>query len=492
MPRTPPPSWLIDLAQSLGPQGLLLPGVNASDVDLLPLEQDWRGRYRGRALAVACPASAQEAQQVVRACRDHGVSIVPQGGNTGLVGGGIPDDSGQQMLIKLHRLNRVLSVDVANLSMTVQAGCTLAQVQEAAHAHGLLFPLSLAAEGSCTIGGNLATNAGGTQVLRHGTARELCLGLEVVTPSGERWSGLSALRKNNTGYDLRDLFIGSEGTLGLITAASLKLYPRPATQTAALATCESLQACVDLLHMTRQHLDAQLTAFEVMGQAPMQLVARHLPDIAKVAQGLSTPGQPEGPMAAAPWTVLLEASHPRPPNSANDDPVYALLNQAMTQGLVSQAIVSQSQLQHRAMWALREAIPMAEKAEGLMVKHDIGVPTSQIPAFVNQASMALDAAVAGHQLVCFGHLGDGNLHFNVGAPAGQDAQAFVAAQEGAINAVVYDVVARFEGTISAEHGIGQLKRDELAQRQSPVALGLMRAIKQALDPQGLFNPGRVL
>ena len=493
MPRSPLPSWLIELAQQLGPKGLLLPGVNATDADLLPFEQDWRGRYRGQALAVACPASVDEVQQVVRACVSHKVSIVPQGGNTGLVGGGIPDGSGQQVLIKLHRLNRVLAVDVANLSITVQAGCTLAQVQEAAHAHGLLFPLSLAAEGSCTIGGNLATNAGGTQVLRYGTARELCLGLEVVTASGELWSGLSALRKNNTGYDLRDLFIGSEGTLGIITAASLKLFPRPAAHTTALAACDSLQSCVDLLQWVRQQLDAQLTGFEVMAQAPLQLVMRHLPDIARIAQGLNAPdaGSATG-HAVPPWTVLIETSHPRPLMTSEEDPVHALLAEAMSQGLIRQAIVSQNQAQHRAMWALREAIPMAEKAEGLMVKHDIGVTTSQTPAFVQQASLALQAAFPGHQLVCFGHLGDGNLHFNVGAPAGQSAQAFVAEHEGAVNAVVYDLVTQFGGTISAEHGIGQLKREELAQRQSPVALGLMRAIKQALDPQGLMNPGRVL
>jgi FAD/FMN-containing dehydrogenase len=480
LPEADQPAWLLDLARLLGPVGLFVPGLNASEHDLQPLEQDWRGRYRGKALALARPASTEEVAALVHACAAHGVSIVPQGGNTGLVGGGIPDGSGRQMVLSLQRMNRVLAVDPANLSMSVQAGCTLAQVQEAAHAHGLLFPLSLAAEGTCTIGGNLATNAGGTQVLRYGTARELCLGLEVVTAQGEVWSGLSALRKNNTGYDLRDLFIGSEGTLGVITAASLKLFPRPASQSAALVACASLDACVALLQMARQALDAQLTAFEVMARAPVALVERHLPDIAKVAKGLNAPE----------WTVLLEASLPQAHET--DEALQTLLAQAISQGTALNATLSQSKAQHRAMWALREAIPMAEKAEGLMVKHDIGVPTSKVPGFVREAQAALAQSHPGHQLVCFGHLGDGNLHFNVGAPAGQDAKAFVQQHEAGINELVYGVVAKFEGTISAEHGIGQLKRDELAKRHSPVAMALMRSIKQALDPLNTMNPGRLL
>jgi FAD/FMN-containing dehydrogenase len=480
LPEADQPAWLLELARLLGPTGLYVPGLNASEHDLQPHEQDWRGRYRGKALALARPVSTEEVAAVVHACAAQGVSIVPQGGNTGLVGGGIPDGSGQQMVLSLQRMNRVLAVDPANLSMTVQAGCTLAQVQEAAQTHGLLFPLSLAAEGTCTIGGNLATNAGGTQVLRYGTARELCLGVEVVTAQGEVWSGLSALRKNNTGYDLRDLFIGSEGTLGIITAASLKLFPRPASQSAALVACPSLEACVDLLQMARQALDAQLTAFEVMARLPVALVEKHLPDIAKVVKGLNAPE----------WTVLLEASLPQAQKT--DEALQAMLAQAISQGIALNAILSQSDAQHRAMWALREAIPMAEKAEGLMVKHDIGVPTSKVPAFVREAQAALAHAHPGHPLVCFGHLGDGNLHFNVGGPAGQDAKAFVQQNEAGINELVYDVVAKFEGTISAEHGIGQLKREELAKRQSVVAMALMRSIKQALDPLNTMNPGRVL
>jgi FAD/FMN-containing dehydrogenase len=480
MPEAAPPAWLLELAARLGEAGLWRPGVNASEHDLQPHEQDWRGRYRGHALAVARPANTEDVIAIVRACAAHGVSIVPQGGNTGLVGGGIPDATGKQLVLCLQRMNQVLAVDPANLSMTVQAGCTLAQVQEAAQTHGLLFPLSLAAEGTCTIGGNLATNAGGTQVLRYGTARELCLGLEIVTAQGEVWSGLSALRKNNMGYGLRDLLIGSEGTLGIITAACLKLFPRPASQSAALVACPSLGACIDLLQMARHALDAQLTGFEVMARLPMALVEKHLPDTAQVARSLNAPE----------WTVLVEVSHTRAHEQG--EALQALLAQAISRGQAVDAIVSQSDAQRQAMWALREAIPMAEKAEGLMVKHDIGLPTSQVPEFVRVAQVALAQAVPGHQLVCFGHLGDGNLHFNVGAPDGQEAKAFVQQHETRINQVVYDVVARFEGTISAEHGIGQLKRDELAQRLSPTALNLMKAIKQALDPLNTMNPGRVL
>ncbi len=481
-PTQPSADWLQALASQLGPEGLWIQGVNAAAHDLAPHERDWRGRYQGRALAMARPCDVDEVVAVVKACSAHGVAIVPQGGNTGLVGGSIPDGSGQQMLLNLQRMNRVLGVDAANLSMAVQAGCTLAQVQGAAEAAGLLFPLSLAAEGSCTIGGNLATNAGGTQVLRYGTARELCLGLEVVTPQGDIWQGLSALRKNNTGYNLRDLYIGSEGTLGIITAATLRLHPRPASQQTALAACDSLQACVGLLSLARQQLDAQLTAFEAMGRLPIELMRHHLPNQARAADDLGSP----------PWVVLIETSHPRAlaPNAV--PPLQTLLEQALAEGTIRNATLSQTDAQHRAMWALREGIPSAEKLEGLMVKHDIAVPTSQIPALVQQASTALERAVPGHQLVCFGHLGDGNLHFNVGAPKGSNQKAFVALHERAINTLVYDVVIALGGTISAEHGIGSLKRDEMAQRQSPVALSLMKAIKQALDPRGLMNPGRVL
>jgi len=456
----------------LGDAGLLQTG------DLAAYEQDWRRRYRGRALAVARPASTEQVAAVVRLCAEHGVSLVPQGGNTGLVGGSTPDGSGRQVVLNLGRLNRVRAIDAANLTLTVEAGCILQTVQDAAAAAGLLFPLSLAAEGSCTIGGNLASNAGGTQVLRYGNARELCLGLEVVTASGEVWQGLTGLRKDNTGYDLRDLFIGSEGTLGIITAATLKLYPQPLAQMTALAACDSLDQAVALLSLARARAGSGLTGFEVMNTFALDLVRRHFPQLTQ-------------PLAPTPWTVLLELSDSE--SEAHAREVFeGLLERALESGLIGDAAVAESQAQSQALWHLRESIPLAQSEEGLNIKHDIALPVSAIPAFVAQTDAALAEAFPGVRFVNFGHLGDGNLHYNVQAPSGMPPAEFLAAHEAAINAIVYDAVGHFEGSISAEHGIGQLKREELAARKSPVALALMRQIKKALDPQGLFNPGRVL
>ncbi len=446
--------------------------------DLPAYEIDWRKRWHGRARAVARPGSADEVAAVVRACAAYGASIVPQGGNTGLVGASVPDASGTQVVVHLGRLNRVREVDAANLTMTVDAGCLLQAVQEAAAAKGLLFPLSLAAEGSCTIGGNLATNAGGTQVVRYGNARELCLGLEVVTADGELWNGLSGLRKDNTGYDLRDLFIGSEGTLGIITAATLKLYPQPGTVSTALATLDWLDGAVEFLGLAQSRLGASLTGFEVMNRFSMDLVRRHFPQL-------------QQPLPAAAWTVLLE-------QSASDRPEDAaqrfedLLALAFERGLIADAAVAANLEQSKTMWHLRESIPLAQSLEGLNIKHDISVPISRIPAFVRATDEALERAVPGVRLVDFGHLGDGNLHYNVQAPEGEAADRFLAEREAEVNRIVYDAVMVHGGSISAEHGIGALKREELAQRKSPVALKMMRAIKQALDPHGRMNPGRVI
>ncbi len=449
-----------------------------SEGDLSAWELDWRRRWRGKALAVVRPGSTAEVAAVVRACAAQGVAIVPQGGNTGLVGGGVPDASGTQVLLSLQRMNRVRAIDEANLTITVEAGCVLQAVQEAAAARGLLFPLSLAAEGSCTIGGNLATNAGGTQVLRWGNARDLCLGLEVVTASGEVWLGLTGLRKDNTGYDLRDLFIGSEGTLGIITAATLKLAPQPAATTTALAACASVADCVALLKLARTRLGAGLTGFEMMGAFALELVARHFPALPR-------------PLPEAPWTVLLEQSDTEGEVPARER-FESLLGAALEAGCIVDAVVAESLAQSQALWHVRESIPLAQAEEGLNIKHDISVPVSAIPAFVEQTDAALAARWPGVRLVNFGHLGDGNLHYNVQAPNGADGAAFLGAHEHAVNELVFDSVARFEGSFSAEHGIGALKRDELALRKSPVALQMMRDIKAALDPQGLFNPGRVL
>jgi FAD/FMN-containing dehydrogenase len=463
-------------------------------------QTDWRGRYHGWALAIVAPADTEEVAAVVRVCARHGLGIVPQGGHTGLVGGGVPDASGRQIVLSLRRLRRILAVDAANLTLTAQAGCLLAEVQAAAAEAGLLFPLSLAAEGSCTLGGNLATNAGGTQVLRFGNARDLCLGLEAVNAQGEVWHGLSGLRKDNTGYDLRHLLIGSEGTLGLITAATLKLFPAPRSQQAALLACSSLDAALSLLQAARSALDAQLTGFEVMGAYPLALTLRHQASQATVLAALgvevtAVPGAAFPSAFNAPtlpaWVVLLDAASPLPA-SALQDLLEGLCAQALDAGWATQAALSQSDMQYQAMWALREAIPLAEKAEALMVKHDIGIPSSRIPRFVDDVATALQASWPGVRIVCFGHMGDGNLHFNVQGPADLSAPEFLQRHQAQVETIVYDLVQACGGSISAEHGVGQLKRQELAQRADPVKLTWMRAIKQALDPQGLFNPGKLL
>jgi len=449
-----------------------------TDGDLSAWELDWRKRWRGRALAVVRPGSTAEVAAVVRACAAQGIAIVPQGGNTGLVGGGVPDDSGSQVVLSLARMNRVRAIDAANLTLAVDAGCVLQAVQDAAAAHDLLFPLSLAAEGSCTIGGNLATNAGGTQVLRYGNARDLCLGLEVVTAQGEVWDGMGGLRKDNTGYDLRDLFIGSEGTLGIITGATLKLYPQPAAVMTALAACDSLDACAALLARAQARLGAGLTGFEVMNGFALSLVGKHFPQLTQ-------------PLPASPWTVLLEQSDGEGETHARAL-FEALLEASLEEGLIGDAVVAESVAQSRALWHLRESIPLAQSEEGLNIKHDIALPVSRIAEFVASTDAALAAAYPGIRLVDFGHLGDGNLHYNVQAPEGVPAADFLRDHEDEINKRVYDAVGARGGSFSAEHGIGALKRDELAQRKSAVALELMRAVKRALDPQNLLNPGRVV
>ncbi|ABE43761.1 FAD-binding oxidoreductase [Polaromonas sp. JS666] len=455
------------------------PGQVLSEGDLTAWELDWRKRSRGKALAVVRPATTAEVAAIVKACAAAGVSIVTQGGNTGLAVGSIPDDSGRQVVLSLQRMNAVRQIDAANLTVTVEAGCILQTLQEAADKAGFLFPLSLAAEGSCTIGGNLATNAGGTQVVRYGNARDLCLGLEVVTAQGDIWNGLSGLRKDNTGYDLRDLFIGSEGTLGVITAATLKLYPQPAVQLTAWAAVPSMQDAVNLLALAHRHLGAGLTGFEVMGQFALSLVAKNF-------RQLRVPLYEE-----TPFCVLLENSDPESETHAREQ-FERLLETALDKGCVTDAVVAENLAQAHQLWHIRESIPLAQAEEGLNIKHDISVAVSRIPEFVEVTDALLVQAIPGVRLVNFGHLGDGNLHYNVQAPADGDAQAFLREHEDTVNSLVYDSVARFGGSFSAEHGVGSLKLDKLEHYKSPVALGMMRAIKHALDPQNLFNPGRVL
>ena len=447
--------------------------------DLSAWENDWRKRARGRALAVARPGNTAEVAAVVKACAAAGASIVPQGGNTGLVVGSVPDDTGTQVVLSLGRMQAVRAVDAANLTFTVEAGCILQNLQAAADSAGFLFPLSLAAEGSCTIGGNLATNAGGTQVLRYGNARELCLGLEVVTAQGDIWNGLSGLRKDNTGYDLRDLFIGSEGTLGIITAATLKLYPQPSARLTAWAAVPTLDAAVALLGLARQRLSAGLTGFEVMGQFALSLVDRHF-------AALRVPLWTESP-----YCVLMEHSDSESEAHARAQ-LESLLESAFEQGVVSDAVVAESLAQAHALWHIRESIPLAQAEEGLNIKHDISIPVSSIPAFCAETDALLQQAIPGVRLVNFGHLGDGNLHYNVQAPEGIDPSVFLREQESRINTLVFQQVAKFDGSISAEHGVGSLKAAKLPQYKDPVALALMRSIKQALDPLNLMNPGRVL
>ena len=450
-----------------------------TDGDLTGYELDWRKRERGKALAVVRPASTAQVAEVVKACASAGVSIVPQGGNTGMVVGSTPDASGTQVVLSLTRMNAVRALDGGNLTITVEAGCVLQSLQDVCEKAGYLFPLSLASEGSCTIGGNLGTNAGGTQVVRYGNTRELCLGLEVVTAQGEVWSGLTGLRKDNTGYDLRHLFIGSEGTLGVITAATMKLYPLPKSQLTALAAVPSLDAAVQLLGLAHEHLSAGLTGFEVMGQFALKLVVKHFPQ-QRVPFYESTP-----------YCVVLE-------NSDNESDEHArsqferLLEAAMEQGCVTDAVIAESMAQARALWHIRESIPLAQAQEGLNIKHDISIAVSRIPEFVAKADAALAQAFPGIRLVNYGHLGDGNLHYNVQAPENTDAEIFLREQEGPVNSVVYALVDAFNGSISAEHGIGSLKREKLEKHKSPVAMGLMRSIKTALDPHNVFNPGRML
>lgn len=458
--------------------------VLTDPVDTAPYLTDWRGRFTGAALAVIKPGSTDEVAQIVKLCNISRVPIVPQGGNTGLVLGSVPDASGTAVVLSTVRLNRIRAIDPVNNTIVVEAGCILQNIHHAAEQAGRLFPLSLAAEGSCTIGGNLSTNAGGTAVLRYGNARELCLGLEVVTPAGEVWHGLRGLRKDNTGYNLRDLYIGAEGTLGIVTAAVLKLHPIPAAELTALVSVPSVRKALDLLTLAQERCGAALTGFELMSNQCLDLVQRQFPQLSVPAIG----GPPNH--NRSPWYVLLQLSD-------NESPLHAtgllekLAEDALENGLIDDAIVASSLAQSRAIWSLREHIPLAQAAAGKNIKHDISLPISTIDRFVENTGNLLQERFPGCRSIVFGHIGDGNLHYNVAPPHGTSDTSFLVNQS-VISRLVHDQVNALSGSISAEHGLGALKREEILRYKSEVEMNLMRSIKLALDPLNLMNPGKVI
>lgn len=442
-------------------------------IDTAPYLTDWRKSYTGVALAVVRPVTTEEVAKIVKACVAANTPIVPQGGNTSMVGGSVPDTTGRAIVLSLNRMNRIRSIDTDNDTLIAEAGVILQNLQLAAANVGRLFPLSLGAEGSCTIGGNLSTNAGGTNVLRYGNTRDLVLGLEVVTPSGEIWHGLSGLRKDNTGYDLKHWFVGAEGTLGIITAASLKLFPQPQARAVAMLAVASPAEAVKLLNRMKRAFADRLVGFELIARVCVELVLRHIPN---TREPFANPHA---------WQVLVELN-----DSRADAPIGEWmereLGEAIESGEALDAVIATSDAQIAELWRMREEITEGQRLEGKNVKHDISIPISRIPAFIEKCDAALILAFPSISLVCFGHLGDGNLHYNCGIPA----QGL--ANSEAINKIVYDHVDEFGGSISAEHGIGQLRREELTHRKSAVALEMMRQLKRALDPHNLMNPGKVI
>ena len=475
-----PPAATVDtaeltssLAAIVGPAGV----VTAPD-DLDPYLQDWRGRFKGRAVCLVRPANTDEVSRVLALLCARGIPVVPQGGNTGLCGGATPDETGRAVVLSLSRMNRVRSVDAFDNLITVESGCILQQVQEAASAAGRLFPLSLAAEGTCQIGGNISTNAGGTAVLRYGMTRDLVLGLEVVLPTGEVLSMLRGLRKDNTGYDLKQLFIGGEGTLGVVTAATLKLFPQPREVITALVAVPTLSAAVQLLRHLQADAGDNVITFELIADVALDLVLRLVPGHA--------PPFPRTP----PFSVLLEvASFWRGFSAA--DAVEDSLARANETGLCDDAIVARDDTQSAALWRIREDVPEAERRAASAIKHDVSVRPGLIPAFVDATRAAVERVLPGAGIILFGHLGDGSLHLNV-VPPGQGKNRIPPDIHARVWRAVHDVVTAHEGSISAEHGIGQLKRDELWHYRSALDHRLMRGIKDALDPRGLMNPGKVV
>ena len=434
-----------------------------------PYFTDWRRQYSAPAECVVRPAATAEVAAVVALCAREEVAVVAQGGNTGLVGGSVPTGTRREIVLSLGRMNRIRSLDPLNDTITVEAGCVLAAVQQVAEDAGRLFPLSLAAEGSCQIGGNLSTNAGGVNVLRYGTAREQVLGLEVVLADGRVWDGLRALRKDNTGYDLKQLFLGAEGTLGIITAAVLRLFPRPSATATAWIALDSPRAAVELLGGLRERLGERLSAFELASRACVEAVLAHSPGL-------------QDPLAAThPWYVLAELGDSGDP-AALRERVESALADCAERGALRDAALAQSGEQSRELWRIRETIPEAQFTN---VKHDVSVPVARIPEFIDRAGRSLRERFGEIAIYCFGHVGDGNLHYNVGSEA-------LMARREEVSRVVYDALDAFGGSISAEHGLGQLKREEIRRHKHPLELELMRSLKRTLDPGGLMNPGKLL
>lgn len=443
-----------------------------------PYVKEPRGLFGGRTRLVLRPGSVEEVSRILKLATETRTAIVPQGGNTGLVGGQMPDSTGGEVVLSLSRLDRIREIDTQSNTVTAEAGVVLQNLQEAAREKGRLFPLSLAAQGTCQIGGNLSSNAGGIGVLAYGNARELCLGLEVVLPTGEVFDDLRKLRKDNTGYDLKDLFIGAEGTLGVITAAVLKLYPLPKGREIAWAALSSPEDALALFELASERAGIALTAFELVGRTPLDFTLRHMPDTS-------------APFAEShPWYVMLEVSSGRSQDDAREL-IEGILAAAMEAGRVRDAVIAQSEAQAAALRHLREAMPEAQRPEGASIKHDISVPVAAIPIFIARAGAEVEKLVPGSRVVCFGHMGDGNLHYNVSQPPGADPKAFLARYRE-MNDAVHAVVRALGGSFSAEHGIGRMKREELIATQPAIATDLMRRIKAAFDPAGIMNPGKVI
>ena len=453
-------------------------GLIREPKDIAPYVIDQRKAYNGSTPMVVRPASTQEVSLVVTLCAENGIPIVPQGGNTGLCGGATPSEQGDQLLLSLTRMNKVRSVDPLNYTLTAEAGVILADIQETADKHDRLFPLSLGAEGTARIGGNLATNAGGTGVLRYGNARELVVGIEVVLPDGKIWDGLSALRKDNTGYDLKQLFIGSEGTLGVITASVLKLFPKPQDMQTGFAAVRDVTAAIEILARARAASDDRVTAFEWMARKGLDLVFRHIPG---ARDPLSQP---------YPEYLLIELTSGHDDNGLRDT-LEQILSDAMERGEILDATIAESRQQAKDFWKLRETIPEAQAIDGAGIKHDISVPISSMPQFLRLANEEVTRAVEGVQICAFGHIGDGNAHYNLNQPGNITGESFLRHKEN-LNRIVHDIATDLKGSISAEHGIGRLKREELVHYKSPIALDVMRSIKSAIDPKNIMNPGKVL